>query len=141
MGAIPCLRILANRHIQTSSQCPLCKTDCESQEHALFKCPKVKEVWLHLGMERIIQDACDMERHGPLVLADLLLSQSGMAPFLPPFLPEVTLVELIMTAIWYIWWERRQATHGELIRQPVRTAHAILTLVTNYSRARKKDNQ
>jgi ribonuclease HI len=58
-----------------------------------------------------------------------------------PFLPEVTLVELIMTAIWYIWWERRQATHGELIRQPVRSAQAILALVTNYTRARKKENQ
>jgi hypothetical protein len=33
---------------------PLCKTDCESLEHALFKCPRVKEVWLHLGMEKII---------------------------------------------------------------------------------------
>jgi hypothetical protein len=34
MGAIPCMGILANQHIETSSQCPLCKLDCESLEHA-----------------------------------------------------------------------------------------------------------
>ena len=81
--------------------------------HALFKCPRVvKEVWFHLGMEKTILDACNMELQGPSVLADLLLTQRGVALRLP----EVTMVELIASTIWYVWWERCQATHGESVR-------------------------
>jgi hypothetical protein len=83
MGAIPCMGILANRHIPTSSQCPLCKLDCESLEHALFQFLRVKEVWFHLGMEKTTLDACNMERLGQSVLADLLLSHHGVGPRLP----------------------------------------------------------
>lgn len=46
--------------------------------------------------------------------------------------------DLITAAIWYVWWERRQATHGEPDQLPVRSAQAISTLVSNYSRAKKK---
>jgi hypothetical protein len=87
-------------------------------------------------MEKTILDACNMERQGPSVLADLLLTQRGVAPRLP----EVTMVELIATTIRYVWWERRQATHGESVRQPERTAQAISALVMNYTRSRKTKN-
>ena len=40
--------------------------------------------------------------------------------------------------MWYIWWERRKATHGEVVQSPARTAHAITTLLLNYRRAKKK---
>lgn len=41
LGAIPCRGVLANRHMITSSQCPIYTSDCESVRHALFKCPRV----------------------------------------------------------------------------------------------------
>jgi hypothetical protein len=76
-----------------------------------------------------------MDRQGPSVLADLLLTQTESAPRLP----DVSAAELISTTIWYVWWERRQVTHGETIQRPIRTAQAISALVTNYTRSRKKE--
>jgi hypothetical protein len=52
----------------------------------------------------VIQAACNMDRQGPSVLADLLLTQTESAPRLP----DVSAAELISTTIWYVWWERRQ---------------------------------
>ena len=136
-GAIPCQGVLANRHMQNNSQCPLCTLDCESICHAYFQCPRVKEVWEHLGMTTIISDACTTVREGSSVLGSLLLDRTAKAPLLP----EVSRAELISTTIWYVWWECRQVTHGETIRQPVRTAQSISALVTNYARARKREHQ
>jgi hypothetical protein len=75
----------------------------------------------HLGISMMIQNACTMDREAPSVLVDLLLTQAGTA------------------TIWYVRWEQR--THGEMIRQKVRTAQGITALVTNYARARKKENR
>jgi hypothetical protein len=46
--------------------------------------------------------------------------------------------EIILTGAWYIWWERRQSTHGENVQTPVRSAMSIRVLVTNYWRAKDK---
>lgn len=55
-----------------------------------------------------------------------------------PLLPDVLRNDLIATAIWYIWGERRQATHGEKVQTPARSAQAISIPASNYSRAKKK---
>lgn len=134
LGAIPCNGVLANRHMQPSSQCPLCKADCESIRRTFFLCPRVKEILSYLGLEEFIVHICEREDQGSSVLEALLRDRLAKSPLIP----ETDRNDQLVTAIWYVWWQRRQATHGELIQSPVRTAHAISTLALNYARARKK---
>lgn len=54
---------------------------------------------------------------------------------------EVGLAELILTAAWYIWWERRQFVHGETIQRPFSSAMAIVALTKNYKVAMKKGSK
>jgi hypothetical protein len=133
LGAIPCNGVLANRHMQPSSQCQLCKVDCESIRHALFQCHRVKDIWCHLGLEDLISHVCERENKGASVLEAPLRDRRVKAPLIL----ELDRNDLIATAVWYIWWERRQETHGEMIQSPVRSAHAISVLALNYSRARR----
>jgi hypothetical protein len=70
LGAIPCHGVLANRHMITSSECPLCTSDCEIVRHALFLCPTVREVWRLLGLESMITEIYTAEGEGGSVLAD-----------------------------------------------------------------------
>jgi hypothetical protein len=50
----------------------------------------------------------------------------------------VGLAELILTGGWYLWWERRQLTHGESVQPPSRSDLAIVSLTKNYQMAGKK---
>jgi len=52
---------------------------------------------------------------------------------------ELGLAELILTGGWYLWWERRQLTHGESVQPPSRSGLAIVSLTKNYKMAMKKD--
>ena len=82
LGAIPCNGVLANRHMQPSSQCLLCRTDCESIKHALFACPRVAEIWKILGMDGPISHVCAYELDGGAALEALLRDTSAKAPLL-----------------------------------------------------------
>ena len=137
LGAIPCNGILANRHMQPSSQCQLCQVECESLRHAFFTCPRVQEIWSLLGLGDLISRVCTLEREGGPILETLLRDRMAKAPLLP----EVDMNDLIASAVWYIWWERRQATHGETVQVPARTAQAISTLTINYTRAKKTSSR
>lgn len=44
---------------------------------------------------------------------------------------------LVAVTSWYVWWERRQATHGEQIQTHVRSTQLILALCLNYIRSKK----
>jgi hypothetical protein len=101
--------------MQPSSQCQLCKADCESIRHALFQCGRVKEIWSHLGLDDLISHVCERETDGGDVLEALLRDKRAKAPLIP----ELDRNDLIAMAVWYIWWERRQATHGEMVQSPV----------------------
>jgi hypothetical protein len=118
LGAVPCNGVLANRHMQHSSQCPLCRGDCESIRHAFFLCPRVREVWGFLGLETLLLHICEREDQGSSVLEGFLRDRAVKAPLLP----DVDRNDLVATVVWYIWWERRQVTHGEMIQSPARTA-------------------
>ena len=140
LGAILCNGVLANRHMQTSSQCELCRTDCESIKHAMFMCPRVEEIWKLLGIDNLISHVCSHEADGgaaleALLLEALLRDTSARAPLLE----EVDRNDLLVTAMWYIWWERRKASHGETVQSPPRTAQAISALVLNYTIAKKAE--
>jgi hypothetical protein len=43
-GLIPCYGVLANQHVRTSSQCPICKIHCEDILHMLFTCHRAHQV-------------------------------------------------------------------------------------------------
>jgi hypothetical protein len=94
----------------------------------------VQEIWNFLGMGELIAQVCNFESEGGSALEVLLRNRSVKAPLLP----DVDRNDLIATAVWYIWWERRKATHGEVVQAPARTAQAISTLALNFSRAKKK---
>ena len=53
----------------------------------------------------------------------------------------VGLPEIILTGAWYIWWERRQFTHGEALQPTHRSAISIVVLATNYWRTKRKPVQ
>ena len=134
LGAIPCQGVLANRHIITSSQCPLCNSDCESIRHALFLCPRVQQVWRLLGLASVVNEVCMMEREGGSVMADLLMSKNPTKALVC----DVQRNDLVTTAVWYLWWERHSFTHGEQLYEPTRSAQAISALAKNFSRANSK---
>lgn len=48
------------------------------------------------------------------------------------------LPELIATASWYIWWQRRLHVRGEVVQPPARTGPAIHALTLNFTRAAAK---
>ena len=50
----------------------------------------------------------------------------------------VGLAELILTGGWYLWWERRQFTHGESVQRPAKSGLSIATLTKNYKMTGKK---
>ena len=83
-----------------------------------------------------ISQVCTFEREGGPILETLMRDRSAKAPLLP----SVDRNDLVATAIWYVWWERRKVTHGESVQVPARTAQAISNLSLNYSRAKKKNS-
>jgi ribonuclease HI len=56
-----------------------------------------------------------------------------------PYISDVGLKELVITACWYIWWQRRQIAHQEPVSSPAKSAQAIQAITTNYYRASKKN--
>ncbi|KAE8815525.1 retrotransposon expressed [Hordeum vulgare] len=97
-------------------------------------CLRVLEIWRILGLSSLLQEVCTIERDGSAVLQDLLLSKSSIQSHIA----DVGRGELIATALWYVWWERRQFTNGEKVFEPPRSAHAISALAKNFYRARGK---
>ncbi|KAK3136312.1 hypothetical protein QOZ80_5BG0431460 [Eleusine coracana subsp. coracana] len=67
------------------------------------------------------------------MLQDIILHNSNVQT-----LNKMGLAELVLTGIWYIWWERRQLVHGENLQPAARAALSIGTLRSNYMRARTK---
>ena len=84
-------------------------------------------------MNQIVQDAYMVDRAGSSVLEFLLHDRNATAPLLP----EVGRNEMIATAAWYVWWERRKAIHNEPVQKPIKSAQAISVLTLNKKRERK----
>jgi hypothetical protein len=77
------------------------------------------------------------ESNGGVMLETLLRDKMASAPFLPA----VDRNDLMVVVVWYIWWERKKATHGEAVQSPIRTAQSISTLALNYSKAKKESTK
>jgi hypothetical protein len=41
---------------------------------------------------------------------------------------DIGFAELVLTAGWYIWWERRKNVYGEYVQTPFRSALSIIVL-------------
>jgi ribonuclease HI len=133
-NAIPCFCVLANRHIGNVSQCPICQVGAEDIKHAIFSCERAKAVWSALGIWNSISDALLVDRSGATVLEFLLCDQALQKTYMNQF----ELPELIATASWYIWWQRRMHVRGEEVQSPVRTGPSIHALTLNFTRAMAK---
>lgn len=102
-NAIPCLCVLANRHIGNVSQCPVCAEGAEDIKHALFICSRARAVWTALGIWHIILGGFLVDRGEPGVLEFLRCDHSSQQTYNGL----VELPELITIASWFIWWQRR----------------------------------
>jgi hypothetical protein len=86
-----------------------------------------------LGINQSITTTLELDMPGPLLVQQLILK-----PSIGPLLKGIGLSETILTGAWYLWWERRQFTHGESLQPVHRSAMSIGVLATNYWRAKKK---
>lgn len=129
-NVIPCLGTLANWHMTTMGQCPLCPIGFEDLNHILFRCTRAKEIWKNLRLDDLVRRALRIDKEGAVVLEELLDSQRRSIIF-----PEIRMRELILVAAWVIWWERGQLTHGEDIQPTNRAMMSIGALTLNYTRS------
>ena len=55
-----------------------------------------------------IEEVLNIDRSGSILMEEIIRIGGKI-----PALNNVGLVELVVTAGWYIWWERRKFVHGE----------------------------
>ena len=127
-GVLLSYKVLANRRMAVSSQCPRCAIQSEDIKHVLFTCDHVKEDWRKLGLEARIEEALIVDRAGSAVLEDSIMNQSIGDK-----------MESILTAAWYIWWMRRQLVHAEKVPTNTITAMYIQVITKNNIRSLRKN--
>ena len=66
------MTILANRHIKTSGQCPICKQGPEDIKHLLFTCTRAQQVWEALGVLEAIDEVLPLDRSGSVIMEEIL---------------------------------------------------------------------
>jgi hypothetical protein len=92
---------LANRHIGTSGQCPICMQGPEDIKNLLFQCDTASKIWMSLELSEAINDAMISDRAGSTILEHLLRSDGSMPRF-----NSIGVREVIRTTRWYLWWIR-----------------------------------
>lgn len=132
-ATVPCRGILANKHVGNESGCQICSAGCEDIKHMVFTCPRAREVWQKLGVWSKIEEVLHIDRSGSIILEEVIRRGGRVKE-----LNEVGMVELILTGAWYIWWERRQAVHGEKVQTTTRSALTVATITRNYMMAKSK---
>jgi hypothetical protein len=96
--------------------------------HLFFGCPRVRKIWENLGILAIIDEACTTDRVGSAIL-EFLLRKNDMNF---PSVEGLGMKELIVSACWYMWWERRRISRDEPVQRPARTSQAILVMALNF---------
>jgi ribonuclease HI len=135
-GIIPCRGVLANRHIGNQGGCPICSLQCEDIKHMLFKCTRAEDIWRKLGIREKLYEDIEADRSGSVVIQDIIMRGGRLNE-----LNAIGVSELVLTAGWYIWWERRQITHGESVQTTPRSAMSILAMTTNYMKSNRKEKE
>lgn len=95
-NAIPYMCVLANRHISTSGQCPICETHAEDVEHMLIKCSRANQIWRHLGLHETIDSPHDPTRSGAEVLEMILCDPLHQRSYMGV----VDLPEMVAISCW-----------------------------------------
>ena len=124
--------ILANRHIIPNGGCPVCHNGVEDIKHMIFSCDRARAVWNSIGVWDKLRGLLNIARLRSIVLEEIIYRGEQVHGL------EIGLAELILTGGWYLWWERRQLTHGENIQLPSGSGLAIVSLAKNYKLAAKK---
>ena len=130
-GTLPCRVTLANRHMKISPICPTCSEGLEDTKHMLFLCTKAKEVWRRIGLEDIIDKACEVDRAGETVLEYLLLLPDQELGIMGHH----NVREMIAVSAWYLWWERQKLVHKEVTQNAHQVSMGILALTSNFANA------
>jgi len=130
---MPCNAILANRHIVPNGGCPVCQNGAENIKHLIFTCDRAKAVWRSIGICEKIRYLMEADQSGSVVLEEIINRGEQIYDL------NVGFAELLLTGGWYLWWERRQLTHGETVQPRSRSGLAIVSLTKNYKLAIKKD--
>jgi hypothetical protein len=120
---IPCRVVLANRHVKVTGQCPLCEVGAEDIKH--------KSIWSKLGLGELINKAWRVD-HASQAVLEYLICEDQQYPML---LGQSKIPKLVAVTCWYLWWERRQATKGEHVKDPDKSATAIGALYSNFTAA------
>lgn len=89
-GVLPCLGILAGRHIPLVPQCPLYKIGHKDIQYYLLTCSRATDVRAELGLSEIIQKSMVQDRSGSVNLEILLQTR--------PLVHEILAAELVMVA-------------------------------------------
>jgi hypothetical protein len=105
---------------------------CEDIKHMLFTCARAEEIWKCLGISNQVNEMLHLDRSGSVVVQDIIMRGGRLAS-----LEDIGFAELVLTAGWYVWWERRQKVHGENMQTPSRSSMSIVAMATNYMRASK----
>jgi hypothetical protein len=71
-GIVPLKSILANRHVGTDGQCPICRQGPEDVKHLIFTCSRSMELWRALGLSHVILEVLEVDRSGSVVLEQIL---------------------------------------------------------------------
>jgi hypothetical protein len=80
-----------------------------------------------------IEEVLNIDRSGSIMMEEIIRLGGKI-----PSLNNMGFVELVLTAGWYNWWERRKFVHGESIQTPSRSAMLIAALTINYMRSTGK---
>ena len=128
-GLLPCNAILSNRHIIPEGGCPICHGGAQDIKHMIFTCARSEAVWRSIGVWERIRNLLGIDRSGSVLLEEIIRQQEQLHGL------DIGLAELILTGGWYLWWERRQLTHGESVQPPPRSGLAIAALAKNYKLA------
>jgi hypothetical protein len=135
-GVIPLKSILANRHVGTSGQCPVCLQAGEDVKHLLFQCDTARDLWRTLGLLDVIDEAMQLDRSGSVILEILFRGQDLMMPGFA----SLGLKEVVAVTCWYLWWIRRRRTHNETVPPLFRCKMSMLAISANAAQARGKPN-
>ena len=88
--------------------------EAEDIRHILFSCSRAQEIWSSLGVWQYIERLLMMDRSGSVLIQEIIRNGGEESDL------KVGRAELILTGCWYIWWQRRQLVHGEVIQIPAR---------------------
>ncbi|EMS52747.1 Ras-related protein RABA1f [Triticum urartu] len=103
---------------------------CDNFRSRRFIISKANGVWERLGMDDIIDKACEIDHSGEAVLEYLLLPGQGLR-----IMDYHNVREMIVVSAWYLWWERRKLVHKEKTQNALQISMGVLALTTNFINA------